>query len=66
MIDVTKLTCRRVSTPGERFLYQGGYDDREAGLEPQQWDDPNYRRGYVQAICDSIDGDAYKPVEYIR
>ena len=66
MVDVTTLTCRRVSTPGERFLWQGGYDDRLSGLEPQQWDNVDYRRGYVQAICDSIDSDAYQPVEYIR
>jgi len=53
-----------VSESANRFLFNGGYSDRLAGLSPQQWSDRNYRAGYSQAICDSLDSKAYQPVEY--
>lgn len=51
---------RKVDT----FAYRGGYIDRITGLEPQEWDNVDYRAGYAEAICELVGLEDYQPVHY--
>jgi hypothetical protein len=46
------------------FIYRGGYGDRLAGIPPQQWDNVDYRAGYVAAILELAGLVDYEPVSY--
>ena len=55
MNDLTKSVPQYLGTTEKARLFEGGYQDRLAGMEPQQ-EDRSYSAGYAQAICDEIGG----------
>lgn len=58
------IVQRKPQRKPSTFLFNGGYQDRLLELSPQQWDNVDYRAGYVQAILDLAKLDDYQPVDY--